>query len=377
MRFLVVNTDYTDFLVDLYKRSPGLADAPFEAQMGVRMATLFGVADFYSRALRELGHEAVDIHANNEAAQRAWAREHGVDVRPKRRQLRMRRGWVPWVSPVQDERWKYQILEAQIRFYRPDVLLNQAMDDLLPDTFAPVRSSIRQLVGQHAATPLPESSAWSIYDVAISSFPPTVDWLTAHGVPAKLNRLAFDPHNRQAIAERPRDIDVSFVGSFFNIHGARNTLLNDLASTVPLKVWGPPLPLGLRGSALERCYVGPAWGRGMYDILARSRITLNHHGNIPPYANNLRLFEATGMGALLVTDQKDNLREMFEPGREVAAYRTTEECAQLIHHYLTNETDRAAVARAGQLRTLSSHTYLHRMRELVELLTDERLAGRA
>ena len=48
--------------------------------MRVRMESLFGVADFYSGNLRKLGHEAWDIHANNEFAQKAWAREHGVQL---------------------------------------------------------------------------------------------------------------------------------------------------------------------------------------------------------------------------------------------------------------------------------------------------------
>ena len=42
------------------------------------------------------------------------------------------------------------------------------------------------------------------------------------------------------------------------------------------------------------------------------------------YANNMRLYEATGVGALLVTDWKENLGEMFEPGKEVVAYRSPE-----------------------------------------------------
>ena len=42
------------------------------------MQTLFGVADFYSFNLRALGHDAHDIHMNNEQLQRAWALEHGV-----------------------------------------------------------------------------------------------------------------------------------------------------------------------------------------------------------------------------------------------------------------------------------------------------------
>jgi len=70
----------------------------------------------------------------------------------------------------------------------------------------------------------------------------------------------------------------------------------------------------------------------MYQVLRDSLLTLNHHGDVGPYANNLRLFEATGVGTLLITDWKENLAEMFEPGKEVIVYRTPEECAELIKY---------------------------------------------
>jgi spore maturation protein CgeB len=106
----------------------------------------------------------------------------------------------------------------------------------------------------------------------------------------------------------------------------------------------------------------------MYEILNASKMTLNHHGDVPPYANNMRLYEATGVGTLLLTDWKINLSEIFAPGREVVAYRTVDECADLIQHYLNHAEERESVSRAGQERTLSQHTFLHRMQELVDVV---------
>ncbi len=59
---------------------------------------------------------------------------------------------------------------------------------------------------------------------------------------------------------------------------------------------------------------------------------------------------------------------MFDVGREVAAYRTPEECAQTIRHYLDHADACRAMARAGQARTLRDHTYRIRMQELVEIV---------
>lgn len=106
----------------------------------------------------------------------------------------------------------------------------------------------------------------------------------------------------------------------------------------------------------------------MYQVLRDSFLTLNHHGDVPPYANNCRLFEATGVGTLLVTDWKANLHEMFEPGKEVVSYRTPQECAEMIQYYLEHDDEREAIARAGQQRTLRDHTYYKRMQEFVDIV---------
>ena len=80
MRILVLNADYPRFLSWLYRRQPGLENAAYAAQMAARNASLFGVADFYSRNFAALGHAAAEIHVNNPGCRSAWAREHGMAV---------------------------------------------------------------------------------------------------------------------------------------------------------------------------------------------------------------------------------------------------------------------------------------------------------
>jgi spore maturation protein CgeB len=59
---------------------------------------------------------------------------------------------------------------------------------------------------------------------------------------------------------------------------------------------------------------------------------------------------------------------MFEPGREVVAYRTPEECVEVIQYYLDHDNEREAIASAGQQRTLREHTHYHRMLELIDIV---------
>jgi spore maturation protein CgeB len=82
----------------------------------------------------------------------------------------------------------------------------------------------------------------------------------------------------------------------------------------------------------------------------------------------MRLYEATGCGALLITDAKRNLDDHFRVGAEVVAYRDEEEAVALVEQYLDDDEARERIARAGQQRTLYEHTYAQRMRELVPIL---------
>jgi spore maturation protein CgeB len=53
----------------------------------------------------------------------------------------------------------------------------------------------------------------------------------------------------------------------------------------------------------------------------------------------------------------------------VVAYGNADECAELIEHFLSHEREREAIARAGQRRTLSEHTYRERAGELLALVS--------
>lgn len=370
MKFLIVNTDYPDFLHWLYHNNPGLERQGFEEQYDVRMSSLFSVADFYSSNLQKIGHEAWDVQANNECMQNAWAREHGVKAASNGKwQLRLRRGIVPWASRVKDQTRFYDILAAQIKHYKPDILLNQAMDGISTGFLHAIKSSVKLLIGQHAATQLSEAESWSVYDLVISSFTPTVEWFRSRGIPAKLHRLGFEPRVLSHLRNGERKEFCSFVGSFHPVHDTRVQWLECLCDAFPVKVWSPDVHHLPASSSIRRSYVGSVWGTEMYQVLRDSVLTFNHHGNVPPYANNLRLFEATGVGTLLLTDHKINLAEMFEPGREVVQYRNADECAELAKYYMEHESERRAIARAGQERTLGEHTYYHRMQEMVSIVS--------
>src|SRR6202140_5207432 len=144
MRILVLNADYPRFLAWLYRRQPGLEHASYAEQMAARNASLFGVADFYSRNFAALGHPAAEIHVNNPWLQAAWAREHGVAFEPEAAIAAARHALPGWLqravtpfkpmlrplarkvglSPRLDAQAE-EILLAQIEDFQPEMILNQ------------------------------------------------------------------------------------------------------------------------------------------------------------------------------------------------------------------------------------------------------------
>jgi spore maturation protein CgeB len=386
LRILIINTDYPAFLKQHYGIHSGLAGASFDYQMKLRNASFFGVFDAYSRGFAANGHEAWEVHANNGLLQRQYMiernrrppREFKLPPRIEFLTRRIGKNFLrlpingPEVlrSPFDISPWRLaDILLAQVRDYRPDVILNHSVSEVRSDILLQMKPYTKLIVGQIASPrPEPEEEDYRAYDLMISSLPNFVDHYRALGIPAELNRLGFDRRVLDNVKVAARDTDVSFVGSLSPAHPVRARLVEWLAGQTKLDIWGNGLDQFPADSAINRHYHGEVWGSDMFAALARSKITVNNHiGIAENYANNMRLYEATGMGCLLLNDRKSNIAEMFEPSREIVCYDSPEECLDLIRYYIKNSAEREKIAAAGQQRTLSEHTYVNRTAELAAL----------
>jgi spore maturation protein CgeB len=350
MRVLIVDTCYSAFLTAHYGRTEGLSERPYDEQWQALMATHFGTADAYSHFLGALGYDAHEVVVDCAPMQRAWAREHSLgDASPER------------------------ILLAQVEDYRPDVVYLQNLHVLSDETMAALRAGPALVAGQIASA-APSDERLRAFDLLLTSFPHFVERFRALGVPAEYFRIGFDPRVLDDLGELPEAHQVVFVGALNGIHHrAGNRLLARAAKDLPVQFWGYDLRGWPPWSPLRRRYNGEAWGLEMFRLLASARTVLNRHiGEAGQYANNMRLYEATGVGSLLVTDAKTNLSELFEPGREVVTYTSSDELVAQVQRYLADEDARREIAAAGQARTLRDHTYAVRMRELATILEDHR-----
>jgi spore maturation protein CgeB len=367
VRFLIVDHMYGAFVDWVYGSTADLAKGSYAAQRRGIDGELFGETQFEVAALDALGHEASDDLVNIKPLQRAWLREAGLAFPPSTWGIRWRRGFVPWPTRVNGN-WIGEALVARVRRQRPDVVHIQSMDLLEPWVIAALRKETRLVVGQ-VATELPVHKSYRDYDLIVSSIPGVVDRFRREGADAEWLPLAFEPSIRDAIAEVDRDIPVTFVGSFTSRYADRLELVEAVSQVAPLRTWTADADVIPAASPVRQTIQGSAWGRSMYEILARSQITLNTHGRIAgDDANNLRLFEATGMGALLITDARKNMGELFDVGSEVITYRDADDCAELVRYFIDHPGEAASIAAMGQRRTLRDHTWANRMARLIDLV---------
>jgi hypothetical protein len=318
------------------------------------MDTFFGTADSYSHYLRALGHEAHEIVVNAEPLQRAWTREHG------RRSSMLR---------LLPRRTDPDLVLAQAEWFKPDVVYVQHIGFLSPRIMSGLKARSRLVVGQIASEP-PGAEHFRYLDLVLTSFPHFVLRFRNGGIASEYFRIGFDPRVLDRLDGSGPPHDVAFVGALGGPQHTRgNDLLERAAERVPIDFWGYNLGDRRPTSPLVRRYHGEAWGLDMLRLLASARIAVNRHIDVAEdNANNMRLYEATGVGSLLLTDAKRNLGELFDVGREAIAYRDEDELVEAAEHYLAHEDDRAAIALAGQRRTLRDHTYEVRMRELADIL---------
>jgi hypothetical protein len=369
MKILIVDTYYAAFLARFYASQDDFDKADYQTQLQSLIDACFGTSDFYSHHLNELGCEAQDLVVNCVPLQKRWAKENRVPLSQLALKVPHRLFRLPLIGKMlADLPGLMDVAMAQIKAAKPDVLYCQDLSFFPPKVLSELKQHVRLIVGQ-IACPLPPEAFLKGYDLILTSFPHFVPRLRELGVASEYFRIGFDERILSLLGDVNKDIDFSFVGGISRHHGGAVPLLEFLTKKTDIRFFGygaNSLPVS---SPIRQRHGGEFWGMDMYRSLARSRITLNRHINVAEnYANNMRLYEATGVGAMLLTDRKDNLHELFEIGREVVAYSSKEEAVELVRHYLDHPDELAKIAKAGQARTLREHTYAQRMQELMPIL---------
>lgn len=366
MRFLIADTVYSGYLDWLYGEQPELGQKSYAEQYQATIAGGFHTAGAWAEPLRAAGHEVFDVWANHLALQLRWCQENDAMSTLVFAADAYRFGHAT-IENGKGYPWYLDVVAEQVRRFRPDVLLAANLYAFDARFLARLRGQYGVAVGQHAAA-LPGNDLTG-YATIISSLPNQVAHFRSLGLRSDLVKLAFDRRLLERLDRAVPRHDLVFCGQVSEHHRGRSATLLALGRKIDIDVYGDNVWTDddVAGTRI-RCHA-PLWGLPMYQALRDARIVFNSHIDAAgSFANNLRLYEVTGVGSLLLTDWKENLAEMFEPGAECVAYRDSADCVKLVRHYLGHEEERAAIAAAGHKRALAEHTYEHRVRDLLRIV---------
>lgn len=375
LRFAKVSSFYPDMLEKLYATDTELSQQSYHAQFRRMMDQGIGWADYWIVNLNKTKTIQAELFIiNNESAQKTWALEHQY--------------------VFDNDKWQIDILIEQIRHFKPNILFANDYVYLKPEHIIQLKRevpSIRKVVGWDGIG-LCDPQRFSACDAMISCGQQFVDFYKSNGFPAYLFQFGFESTLLDKLDMSDKKYSISFAGSLTlrkGGHHERLKLLGAVARKFPVDYWlssfdnnKPYLIKNIfqkfsRGAFSDvgdilRLWMknkGNVFGLEMYQVLASSHITLNSHiDTAVQVAGNIRLWEATGLGACLVTDWKENMHELFREDEEVVVYKSKEECVEKISWLLNNPEKMHAIAKAGQKRTLEQYSYEKRIAEFVPVI---------
>ena len=258
--------------------------------------------------------------------------------------------------------------------FSPDLVLSIKGEAVLPSTIEWFRSN----VGSTTALWYPDDPRYfhslstviaPHYDFVFTAARKFVETYRDIGVP----HSAHLPFGCEPIVHRPFVLsqdearifacDVCFVGTYSQ---KRDRIVRALAKEgFNVGVWGP----FWRFFRLSKNIHGPVVGPELARVFSGAKIVLNIHDDSDVGVKaNMRTFEATGCGSLLVTDNSQEIEEYFEPQREVVCYDSVLQLTSLLRQYVSSSGDRALLSAQAHNRAYGQHTYRQRLQTLLRVV---------
>jgi spore maturation protein CgeB len=388
---------YQGSLDSFYIRYPSSEELSYEDHNKLLINDTTEFAGSYTRTLRRLGIEVNCVITNDLRLQKKWEQEKDLKIRHPE-----------------------EVLMHQISSFKPDVLWIENMTGIGPDFIKSIRSrinTIRLIVAYHCS-PYNQTLLQKLksVDFLITCTPGLKLAFENEGIASYLVYHGFDNDLLLRLADKPdsKKIDLVFSGSlttggllhneriflierllkerielelFINIEKPlkikikqsiyfltnllKRLRLEKLADKIPFSEYGKT-PVQNYSETLLSSYHDPLFGLNMYELFCNSKIVLNNHvGVAGNYAGNMRLFEVTGVGSCLLTDNKKNIGDLFDPQGEVVVYSSPEDCIEKVKWLLENEEQRKTIALAGHQKTLRSHTVENRCKSIISIIESE------
>ena len=402
-RFIKVSSFYKPFLQHYYQSHPDIVSKSYQEQHRHLMDQGYGYSNYFPYYL-EKNHsiQGQELIYNAQALQNAWAKEHGSELSGN------------------------SLLLEQLKSYQPEILFIQNSIDFHESFIRTIREevkSVKLLIG-HCCTPYTRDNikAFQHYNLILSCSETFLTQFSEQNIHSYLFPHAIEASLIQKIGQPAEPLnEIVFIGSLFyrkEFHSKRIFYIEEIfKANLPLKIYGLLerdawhtlkmkqsaylllrllQSLGLQNirnhellqkvaqlkemprrskyseEILKNIRHEQIFGLEMLKTISMYRIGFNLHAEVAgDYAANVRMFEVSGVGSLLVTDHKKSIESLFEPDREILTYRSKEECTEKLRWAMENPEEARQIALAGQKRTLMDHSVEKRAEQLYEIIRKE------
>jgi len=356
LHFLKVNLHDNTIFEQFKNQHPHANKMDYDSLEKAFLNELYWPADALETNLKQFGFSTTTLFFNfvdNALFGESWARKHGKTADTKR---------------------AFLSLIEQIAFYNPDVIYFHEVRYYTREFYREIRKrcpNLKMLLGFDCGYSTDEQVAHYLeLDAFITCVSHLAERIKNMGLEtAHCIYHAFDERILGKINTTEKKRDAIFAGTLCDApqsHSSRIELLKYLQQQdINIDIHSPSCIDGLKS-------LPPVYGKAMYQKLAEHAIVVNMHAGVSGgYAGNLRIFEATGVGACLLTENSKNISDFFEPDKEVVAYGSKEEACEKIKWLLHNPDKMREIAMAGQKRTLLNHSYSSRSRQIHTIIKEK------
>lgn len=300
-------------------------------------------ASHFLKPVLDCEPSAFFTNGNDRRLQRAWARENGLSHN----------------TNLDD------ILLAQIEAHRTEVFYNLDPVRYASKFVKRLPGSVKRCIAWRAA---PSRLAdFSAFDLMVCNFASILEDYRKAGLSTAYFAPAHDPVMDEYAVNMSRDVDVLFIGSYSRHHRNRAIMLDAIAAmqgdvkvTMHLDTSSrftrlAETPIGLIGplrkhrlpKAIRTISNAPVFGRDLYKAISRAKIVVN--GSIDMAGRdrgNMRCWEATGCGALLLSDE-GVYPNGFTPGSTMVTYSSPNDLVSELNRLLLDHEEARHIAGSG------------------------------
>jgi spore maturation protein CgeB len=369
MKFLRISSVPAKQLNNINSGFDLLGDVTYEVALDNYFKKFIATSDAFVYELNLTGKcEANEVVFNHKKLQNLWIKTHEPSL-------------------SSNEISEIDILKYQIAFYNPDVIFVNTNLVSYEQLEKILKKKTYLMAWDGFIKPLLEFNAK--YDLVLTCLDSIAEKFQKNGTKSEVLDFAFDRRVLDYVSLEKTE-KLNFVGNFTYVHIERQAFLKALGKAdLDLSLYIGNYDMGnnpfsrtmarevlqnKRISTLPDVYKfqrqnkGAVYGLDMYQVIGQSFSTLNFHGDEVDKACNMRLFEATGLGTCLITDDKPGLEKFFKVDEEVVVFKNEKDLVDKVRYLQENESVAKRIGEAGQKRVIAQHLWSNRVLELLDII---------